>query len=85
MFGWGVLKGEVPKSVWFCIGDFPMHTFFWHGPIPNEYWSRKSKKVVCPSQKLSAQVFLHFLQLLELFSRKCIIMIEPETFCDCEI
>ena len=23
----GVLKGRVPESVWFCIGDLPMYTF----------------------------------------------------------
>ena len=28
---------------------------------------REPKKVFCPSQKLSAQIFLPFLQLLELF------------------
>ena len=33
------------------------------GPLVQEL-----KKVVCPSQKLSAQIFLPFLQLLKLFS-----------------
>ena len=28
MFGWDVLKREVPESVRFCIGDLPMYIFF---------------------------------------------------------
>ena len=40
------------------------------------------KKVVCPSRKLSAQIFLPLLQLLELFSWKCTSMIELVTYCN---
>ena len=28
MFGWGVLTCGIPELVRFCIGDFPMYTFF---------------------------------------------------------
>ena len=33
MFGWGVLKHGVPKSVQFCIGDLPMYIFLVSGTV----------------------------------------------------
>ena len=35
MFGWGVLKRGVPKSVRFCIGDLSSYTFLDNDPSLN--------------------------------------------------